>query len=217
MNGDSQKKLDLFFARFKTINLRKRETFLRPGDVPSGIYYLTHGYVRLCSICEDGQELTLVIYKPGDFFPVVWAFYGGGPSIYSFETFTAAQVRKAPREEFIKFMENNSEVFLEVTKHIITRFQISLRRMEYLTFGTASSQLASILLIYSKEFAIKKGNEIEIQIPFTHKDLASLVGVTRETVSIEIKRFERKGIIGYNGKNLIIKNKEKLEKEAILV
>lgn len=208
MNGDSQKKLDLFFARFKLINLRKRETFLRPGDMPSGIYYLTKGYVRLYSICEDGQELTLVIYKPGDFFPVVWAFYGGGPSIYSFETFTNAEVRKAPREEFIKFIENNPEVFLEVTKHIITRFQISLRRMEYLTFGTASAQLASVLLIYGKELGL---------IPFTHKDLANLVGVTRETVSIEIKRLERKGIIGYQGKNLLIKNKERLEKEAILV
>lgn len=208
MNGDSQKKLDLFFVRFKLINLRKRETFLRPGDVPSGIYYLTRGYVRLYSICEDGQELTLVIYKPGDFFPVVWAFYGGGPSIYSFETFTPVEVRKAPRQEFIKFMEDNSEILLEVTRHIITRFQISLRRMEYLTFGSASSQLASVLLIYSKELGL---------IPFTHKDLASLVGVTRETVSIEIKRLERKGIIGYQGKNLIIKNKEKLDKEAILV
>ncbi|MDP2637692.1 MAG: helix-turn-helix domain-containing protein, partial [Candidatus Levybacteria bacterium] len=82
-------------------------------------------------------------------------------------------------------------------------------------FGNADSKLASILLISAMEFGIAKNDEIEIQIPLTHKDIASLVGVTRETVSIELKKFDKKKYISYRKKKIVIKNKVELRKKAI--
>lgn len=218
MEKTPQQKLEDFFSKAKAIRLNKGETFLRAGDIPQGIYFLKKGYARLYSISEDGKELTLVIYKPGEFFPVVWSFYGGPPSEYNFETLTPAEIYRAPREDYMNFIKENPDVFLDVTKGIIRRFQLTLRRMIYLTFGNAGSRLASILLICAREFGRSLDGEIEIQIPLTHEDLAKLVGVTRETVSLELKKFERKGLVGYNhGRLLIIKEKEWLEKEAILL
>lgn len=189
---------------------------LRGGDIPQGVYFIKKGYVKLTSFSEDGKELTLVLYKPGEFFPVVWTFFGTAGSIYSLGAITECEILRSPRELFLGFISANQDVFLEVTKNIINRFQVALRRMEYLTFGNASAKLASILLICGKGFGMEKGNEIEVQIPLTHKDIANLVGVTRETVSLELKKFDRKGIIGYNDKLLVIKNKAELEKAAIL-
>lgn len=209
-------KLEVFFSGFKSFHYKKGETILRSGDLAQGVYLLKKGFVKLCSVSEQGKELTLIIYRPGEFFPVVWAFFGRRASIYSFETLTSVDIQRAPREEFMEFLTSNPDVFMDVTKHIITRFQIALRRMEYLTFGNASSQLASVLLICAKDFGTAIDAGIEIQVPFTHKDLANLVGVTRETVSIELKKFERAGLIRNRKRRIIIKNQKKLEKEAIL-
>ena len=205
-----------FFSQFNTFKYAKGETILRNGDVPQGVYFVKSGYVKLNSLSKDGKELTLVIYKKDDFFPVVWTFLGNKPSIYSFEAITPTEILRAPRENFLEYIDSHKDILANVIGEILSRFQTALRRMEFLTFGNASAKLASILLICGKDFGIEKGNEIEIQIPLTHKDIANLVGVTRETVSLELKRFNRRGFIAYNKKLIIIKDKEGLEKKAIL-
>lgn len=211
----SKNKLYDFFSQFKTLEYSKGQTILRVGDMAQGVYFLKSGYAKLNSVSQDGKELTMVIYSAGDFFPVVWTFFGTRPSIYSYEAITDTKILRAPREKFIEFINTDKEISLEVTKGIIMRFQTALRRMRYLTFGNASSKLASILLICGKDFGIEKNNEVEIQLPLTHKDIANLVGVTRETVSLELKKFDRKGIIIYNKKIIIIKDKKSLEERAI--
>jgi len=187
---------------------------LRAGDIPQGIYFLKKGYVRLYSLSSAGKELTLVIYKPGELFPVVFTFTAA-PSVYYFETLSGVEMSRAPREKFIPFIRENPDVFDEVNLHIIERFQIALRRMEYLTFGNANSRLASILLICARYFGVRSDHkEIKIPIPLTHKDIANLVGTARETVSVELKKFLDKGLIEKKGRRLVIKNRKALEKEA---
>lgn len=208
-------KLYKFFSQFNTIAYSKGETILRSGDFAQGVYFLKSGYAKLTSISSDGKELTMVIYAAGDFFPVVWTFFGQKPSVYSYEAITDTEILRAPREKFIGFMNADKGIFLEVTKGIIVRFQTALRRMQYLAFGNASAKLASILLICGRDFGVEKNKEIEIKIPLTHKDIANLVGVTRETASVELKKFDKKGLIAYNKKLITIKDKESLEKKAI--
>lgn len=205
-----------FFSQFNVIKYAKGEVILRSGDVPQGVYFVKKGYVKLSSVSREGKELTLVIYKEGEFFPVVWTFYGGDRgSIYSFEAITDTEISRAPRDAFLEYITPNFDLLWNVAKEIITRFQSSLQRMEFLAFGNASSKLASILLICSKDFGVERPNGTEIQIPLTHKDIANLVGVTRETVSLELKKFDRKSIIGYNKKLIVIKDRKALDKKAM--
>ena len=216
MINKASEKLVIFFSKYKSYNYKKGDVILHPGDTPQGIYFLKNGFARLYSFSKEGKELTLVMYKGGDFFPVVWSFRGTR-SAYYFETLSDVVIERAPREDFMEFIKNNYDVFLEVNDHILERFQVALKRMQYLTFGNASAKLASILLICGKDFGVEKNGQIEIQVPLTHKDIANLVGIARETVSVELKKFDRAGFIGYSGKLLVIKDRKGLEKEAILM
>jgi CRP/FNR family transcriptional regulator len=206
-------KLYNFFSQYKLLQYKKGETFLRAGDIPQGVFFIKKGFARLYSLSSSGKELTLVIYKPGEFFPVVFTFTKE-PSIYYFETLSDCEIFRAPRDKFINFVEENKNIVDEIIDHIIQRFQVALRRMESLTFGNASARLASVLLIYAKRFGIKQKDGKLIPIPLTHKDIANLVGVARETVSIELKKFIDKGIVQKTGRFLVVKNQKTLEKQA---
>lgn len=210
------KKLQKFFSKRKLLRYKKGEAILRSGDLPQGVLFLKSGYAKLESISKEGKEITLVIYKPGDLFPVVWTFFGQKPSIYDLGALTNCEIVRVPREQFTDFTKQNPDVLLDITKHIITRFQLALRRMTYLAFGNSASKLASVLLICGKESGVKKGDHVEIQIPLTHRDVANLVGVTRETVSTELKKFDRRGLISYGKKLITLKDINALEQEAIL-
>jgi len=209
------KKLNDFFSQFKLLHYKKREIILRPDDTPSGVFYLCKGYARLYSISQAGEELTLIIFKPEDFFPIVWTI-NNTENIYYFEAMTQVELWRAPREQFLDFMKSNSDVFFELTSRILVRFGGLLERMEYLVFGSAYQKVASILVICAQRFGLKEGKGIKIRVPLTHKDIANLVGITRETASVEMKKLERKGLIYYRGRLFIIKDIKGLEKESLL-
>ncbi len=208
-------KLDKFFGKGRPFYYKKGETILRPGDTPQGVFFLKKGYVRLYSISESGEELTLIIFKLHDLFPIMWAINGTANENY-LETMTDVELYRFPREDFLHFLTLNPDVALELTSHILIRMGGILKRMEYLAFGNASQKVASILMICAERFGEKQDNSAIIHIPLTHRDVAMLVGMTRETVSIEIKKLERKGTISHQGRSIIIKDIRKLQKESLL-
>lgn len=208
--------LESFFAQYKSFYFKRGEIVLRAGDIPQGVYYIKKGYMRLYALSEEGKELTFLIYKPGDFFPVIWTLKEE-PSRYYFQTLTSAELKRAPRTAFLDFILKNPDVFFRLTQDMTTRFAASLRRMEYLVFGKVQQRLASLLWGLARQFGKKERKNIIIQVPLTHTDLASLLGVTRETISLEMKGFEKEKIIGSPIKRLIlIKNMGKLKKEKLI-
>lgn len=215
MTGRPLHKLDLYFSKFKPLHYKKGEVVLRAGDQPQGIFYLKSGYVRVYSFSKSGEELTLIIFKPGDIFPVSWAI-NNAPSGYFAESMTEASLWRVPREQFLEFVEDRPEILLELTSRMLERFLGLMRRMEYLAFGNAYAKIASILLICAERFGEKSGGNVVIQVPLTHSDIASLVGLTRETASIEMKKIEKKGLIGYRGRLLVVKNIRGLRKESLI-
>lgn len=215
MNNLAVEKLEKFFSQFKTIHYKKGEVIIRPGDIPPGVYLLKKGYVKLYSISSEGKELTLIIFKADDFFPITWAI-NGTPNTQYLEAMTAIEAWRAPKLEFLEFLKNNSDSFFELTSRMLIRLRGLMQRMEYLAFGNAYAKVASILLICAERFGEKEGENIVIKVPLTHNDIATLLGITRETASIEIKKLERKGLIAYHGRSVVVEDKKGLEQESLL-
>ena len=200
-----QQKLEQFFSQFKRFHYKRNEVIIRPDDIPSGVFYLKKGYVKLYTLSESGQELILIIFKPGNFFPMIWTFEDVIPTQYC-ETMTSVELYRTSKDKFKEFVQENPEVLWDVTGKILIRLLGLLERMEYMVFGNAYQKVASILEICSERFGVKKGREVIIKVPLTHRDIANLIGLTRETVSIEIKKLEEKGILERSGKFYVIKN-----------
>ncbi|MEX2028000.1 MAG: Crp/Fnr family transcriptional regulator [Candidatus Curtissbacteria bacterium] len=213
MKNDFLHELDRFFSKFRLLHFKKGEAILRPGDVPGGVFYLKKGYVRLYSVSKNGEELTLIIFKPGDLFPITWAI-NDTLNLYFLEAMTVVEVRKAPREGFLSFARGSPEIYFELSSRMMSRLDGLLRRMEYLVFGNAYAKVASIILICAERFGEAGRGGVAIQVPLTHNDVASLVGVTRETASVEIKKLKDRGLIANKGKKIIVKNASGLRKAS---
>ncbi len=215
MKKQASEKLSIFFSKFKKLSFKKGETILRASEEPSGVFYLKKGYARLYSLSKDAQELTFIIYKPEDFFPTIWPIQGP-PLRYYTEALTNIEVYLAPREEFQKFIKDNNEILLETIDRILTRFAGLLLRMEYSIFGNAYNKVAAIILICVERFGLIGKKSIVIQVPLTHQDIANLLGLARETVSIEMEKLQEKGLIKHLGKYLVVKNIQRLKEESVL-
>ena len=58
-----------------------------------------------------------------------------------------------------------------------------------------ASRLASVLVRFSKEYGVQNDRSVVIDMPFTHQDLANMIGTARETVSRNMARFRAEGYV----------------------
>jgi CRP-like cAMP-binding protein len=77
----------------------------------------------------------------------------------------------------------------------------------------AGSRLAHQLMYFAKNFSEQEKEVITIKIPLTHQTLAYCLNMARETVSNEMTRLARKGLIT-NEKNIKILDLNKLQREV---
>lgn len=214
MNKLKLKEFETFYQQFTIRDYKKNELLIRADDDPQGIFCLTKGYVRQYTISESGLELTLHILKPISYFPMVWAI-NGTPNVYYFEALTPVQVGRAPREQVVNFIKDKPSVIFELMSELLEDYAETLTRMEHLVFSDAYRRVISVLVYIAKHFGEKKSNGIIVRHRFTQTDIATLVGVARETASLEIGKIEKKGLIKYVDHSMLFENIEKLESELV--
>ena len=75
---------------------------------------------------------------------------------------------------------------------------------------SATERLAQLLLHLMNLYGVDEREGTLIAASFTHADLAHMTGVTRQSVTISLKRFTELGILHAHGSNLVIQNADLL-------
>ena len=206
---------DKYFDQFPARSFKKHAPLINAGDEFQKIYYLKKGYVRLYSISPEGKELTLIVYGPGEFFPLFIALTPPSPYPYWAEAMSPIELITVPVQSFTSFFKQNPEILFELAVRLLTRLSGALRSMENLAFGSAENRLCSVIIVLSQRFGIRQDEFMLVDAPFTHKDLANLAGLTRETVSAIMSELKKKGIIDYKNQRILIKSLPRLTKESL--
>lgn len=212
MNESIKNKLVRFFCDYKAKEFKRNEIIIQPYDQPKGIYFIEKGNVKMYFISKDGNEIILNTFKPFAFFPMSWAL-NNDENKYFFEPTSPTIIRIAPKDEVIEFVKSNPDIILDLLKRVYKGTDGLLTRSAYLMTGNAHSRLITELIIESKRFGKKNGNEIQINT--SEKELASKTGLSRETISREIKKLKDKNLIYYEKKALTIQDLHKLEQEIV--
>lgn len=204
-------KVENFFSQFKHQSYKKGEILIRAEEDPSGIFFIQKGTVKQYTISQKGEELVVNIYKPLTFLPMSWAI-NQTPNKYYFESLEELEVIKAPKEDVVNFLKQNTDVTFDLLSRVYRGLDGVLTKLVALMDGEAHGRLVNELVILAKRFG-QGTNFQNIEINSSEKDLANQTGMARETVSREIKILKDKGLVEFNKNQLIIKDLLKLEQE----
>lgn len=147
---------------------------------------------------------------------MVWAI-NGTPNIYFFEVLTPVEVGRAPRDEVVNFIKDKPTIIFELLSDLIERYAETLVRMEHLVFSDAYRRVISVLLYIAKHFGEERGAGVIVRHRFTQQDIATLVGVARETASNEMAALEKKGLVKYIDHEMLFESIKKLESELVSI
>ncbi|MBN1263480.1 MAG: Crp/Fnr family transcriptional regulator [Candidatus Pacebacteria bacterium] len=214
--NDFNQKLTGFFKKFPQQNFSRGEVLLRAEDEPPGVFFLRKGYVRFYSINEDGKELTLNIFKPGSCFPLNWAV-ADQPNYYFFEAMTEAEIIRAPKGSFLKFLKNEPGILYEYFRRILVGLSDFLIRSQFLLLADARKKVTATILLLARRFnQSEKDTSVKISLRLTHQEIANLAGLTRETTSLQLEALKKEGLIFYRHQQLKIPDLDRLKETALI-
>lgn len=212
MDEHVNKKLEEFFTQYKKQIFKKGEILIRADDDPAGVYYLKEGIVKKYAISLKGEELTVNIFKPISFFPMSWALNKSQNTFY-YEAVTNVIVWRAPADEVVTFVKKEHEVLFDLIKRVYRGTDGMTMRMMYLMAGSAYVRLITELMIYVQRFGMEDKNTGAFTCEISEKDIAAQAGLTRETVSRELKNLKDKKLVSFLNGVLTVTDLTKLEEE----
>ena len=188
---------------------RPRQVIYLPGDRAQGIHFLAQGRIKISKVTRDGKELTLAYRTEGDFFGEP-CLLDGGPREEMAEAMDSSTTVEVDRELLDQLLRTNGAAAYKFTRALIARRKDLETRVEQLIFKDVGSKLAELLLSLGHDHGIADDRGVVVGLKITHQEMANLIGSTRETVSLTLSQFKRKGLISTEGRRVILSDMEGL-------
>lgn len=182
------------FRRGAKLTYRKGEYILRPGEAPSGVFFIEKGLVKAFNISKYGEENLLIIRQKDEIFPLIWAITGQERSII-YQTLSPTTVWRISREDCMKYVEGHPETLKPLIDMSIEMYRRHSERILNLQYRSVRERLISFLLTMANRFGQKDKGNILINVPLRQQDVASSINTSRETASRELAYLERKGLV----------------------
>ena len=188
----------------------KRDQFVyMPDDSATHIYMVVNGRVKIGHYLENGEEVLTAILTKGEIFGEL-AMAGEEKRKDFAQAMEESTICPLTIEELKALMVDDKELSFRIIKLIGLRIMKLERKLELLVFKDARTRIIEFLKDAAAWKGVKVGFETMIQTRLTHKDIASLTGTSRQTVTTILNELKEKNLINFNRKQILIRDLNRL-------
>ena len=192
-------------------SFKENDVLCREGEKSDKLFLIREGRVKICKITKDGKEQIVYVLSKGDFFGENNIFTSNNISNFSAYAITDVKLCILKKENLEKILIKNPEISLKIIQEMADRINSAENLAQTLATRDVEARLATVLIEFMNKYGQKKEEGIYINLPLNREQIANYCGITRETVSRRLSKFDKLGIIKLQGnKGLIIKDKEAL-------
>ncbi|MEM6961577.1 MAG: Crp/Fnr family transcriptional regulator [Myxococcota bacterium] len=183
-------------------------------DLGNTIAVLGAGRVRIARSNDTGHVRWVVsdFRRPGDL--VGEEILVGPPLGNEYMMAELGEVVLIPREVLAELLSTDigfTRAFLKYTARHRFRMQ---SRFEALLTRTIESRIAAFLLEEAQRDGVRTGSGIRLRWKYTHEEMASYIGSTRETLTSTLGVFKRAGLIRFERRYVVVIDREALESRS---
>lgn len=201
--------IDWLEQRAEVITLRRKQPVWGVGDDADRVFFVRSGIVKVSRVTEEGRELTLGFFTKDDLFGEGAVFTPGKREVGA-EAYDDTTLYAISKDDFKALIRRNADLGLRMARLVADRNLKLERRVGDLLFKTAHARLASLFLDLTDDFGVRDSRGVIVNLKLTHREMASLIGATRETVSFAILDLRKDGLIQTESKRVIILDEQAL-------
>ncbi len=204
---------DALSAASRTSTLPPKATLCVEGEPATHVFVLLAGWVKILSVTRDGQEVVLALRGPGD---IIGELAGEATGYRTGTVRSIGTVRSLiiAHETFNAFLDDHPNAARAYRKVVTMRWMETASVLHDRSTAVGAQRIARLLIYLAAEHGVAKGNVVDIEMPITQEELASLAGVSRATMTRAFNEWRRRGIIQTGKGHITITNMDALRKTA---
>ncbi len=194
----SDEELEAFVRHATKRKYKKNTLIIHQGDETDSLYILLEGEMKVYVEDDQGKELTVRILHSGDSFGEL-ALIGEFPRSANVLTLTDCVVSAISKESYMAFLSNNPQISLALIKSLAHMVRETTQELTHIALSDVYGRLTHVL---EKHVSDHDG---ERRVPrFTHREMANMIGSSREMVSKIMKELEKGDYIQVMSRHYVI-------------
>lgn len=187
------------------------QTIFQQGDRGDALYLIARGQVRVYHPSAAGRELSVAIFRPGDLFGEL-ALLADRPRSASAEAMLPTIALTLERSAFQQAIHDHPAIAEALLAELAARLCASTSYAEHLANPAAHQRVGWLVLDLAQRYGVPAAQGTRIDLQLTQDDLASMFGVTRETVNRVLMRLRDRGLVALADGYLLVPDCVRLER-----
>lgn len=192
--------------------LARRQSVVEQGELARSLVLLGSGRVKM-ERRRGSWVFPLGHRGPGEM--VGETAVVGGTATESATVLDPAVGLVLPMAGFRRLFATDASVRDAVLAAAVEGHRIARDRLAALLLGGVEGRLADFLLRASVRWGRQHPAGQVIAAPFTHAEIAGLIGSTRETVTLLLGKLRREGLVELDRRRIVIRDRPALERCAV--
>ena len=191
----------------KQVTFFKDETIFKQEAFAPHVLFVRKGLVRVYLQTDRNKQINISLAKSGDILAFSSVF-NRNTYLYSAVALKESSICMVDKEALKILMMKNTDFAMQITSKNSKNEIRYIDIIQNISYKQMRGKLSSALLYLSSDY-FKDENVYEY---LTRQNIADFASISVESAVKFLKEFEKEKIISLDGKNIILENKEKLEK-----
>jgi len=188
------------------LDFRRRRFIYRAGEPADCLYAIIHGRIKLCRIENDtSREAVIDILPEGSLFGESALYSAAGQRANSAIAYENSRLLRIQVANFKRGMAEDDQLHDYTFRLIGQRLDHAERRLADFALNAIPARLDRLLAEFSDRYGVTEAEGVLIDIPLPHREIASIVGSTRESVTVRLNAMRREGTIEFVNRRILIK------------
>lgn len=210
----SKEDFNEYLKNKEDLKCKKGFILFEDGEPSKGVYLIKKGTLKLSKSGVYGKDHILRFISQGDMVGYRSILCGENFQAKA-EAMTDVELSYLPQDVFLRLLEHNSNLSFAMLQKIAHELGEYGNTITFLAQKTVRERLAEILLLLEKRL----GTDMEgfIKISLTREEIANLIGTATESAIRLISEFKQDSLIDVEGRNIRVKDRDKLRKISHIV
>ena len=182
----SPKHIDRLVACIVGKSVPRGTNIFAKGDPGVSLFAIRKGRVKITVPLVDGHDAVFNRMTDGDIFGEI-ALFDGLPRTADAVAITDCELFVIERRNFLPLVHEEPQIALKLIEILCARLRKTTQQAENLMFLHLPARLAKTLL----RLSLGDGTTAERKIAITQKDLANIIGMSRESTNRQLRLWKK--------------------------
>jgi CRP-like cAMP-binding protein len=186
--------LDRLVTYMRVARYPRRTVLFRKGDPGNNMMVVVDGRVKVCTHSEDGKELVLNLFSPGEVFGEI-ALLDGADRTADAVTLDACELLVLERRDFLPFLRGHPDACMRLLAVLCQKLRQTSVLLEEALFLEGPSRLAKRLVHLAEAFGTPVADGVRIDLQLSQQQLGNMVGMSRESMNKHLRQWREEDLI----------------------